>query len=112
MITNLHEWQTAAARTIVTSHGFERNLTEFCFGIGAESGELQNYLKKVMFQGHVLDQSHVSEELGDILWYLTAIATLFGIDLQDVVAKNESKRAIRYPNGFSEADSIARRDII
>jgi NTP pyrophosphatase (non-canonical NTP hydrolase) len=39
----------------------------------------------------VLDKEDLKKELGDILWYLSAVATDLGIDLDDVATTNYEK---------------------
>jgi NTP pyrophosphatase (non-canonical NTP hydrolase) len=43
----------------------------------------------------------VSDELGDVLWYLSDIASAYGLNLCDVALGNIRKLEARYPDGFT-----------
>lgn len=80
-------------------------------GIAGESGEVADYLKKVLGHGHDLDLMKLAKELGDVLWYVAALATLHGLRLDDVATINSTSCASGSPTAFTEADSIARKDV-
>lgn len=80
------------------------------FGLNGEAGELTDLLKKNLFHGHELDMEDLEKELGDILWYLSGLATVFGLQLDVVAEKNLTKLSKRYPNGFTVEDSKKRVD--
>jgi len=79
-------------------------------GLGGEAGEAIDMLKKHLFHGHKLDIKALEKELGDILWYLATTATTHGLDLEVIAVKNIEKLKTRYPQGFSEYDSIHRKE--
>jgi len=58
-----------------------------------------------------LDRSRLAGELGDLLWYVAAVASLHGLYLDDIAEQNIQKLLVRFPNGFTQADSIARADV-
>jgi len=71
-------------------------------GLGAESGELQEIVKKMLFQGKPLTADnvfHMKRELGDIMWYWINTCTALGLDPNDVIAENVKKLEARYPGG-------------
>lgn len=71
-------------------------------GLGAESGELQEIVKKMLFQGKPLNEEnlfHMKRELGDIMWYWTNACNALGFDLNEVIAENVRKLEARYPGG-------------
>lgn len=71
-------------------------------GLGAESGELQEIVKKMLFQGKPLSADnvfHMKRELGDIIWYWINTCTALGLDPNDVIAENVKKLEARYPGG-------------
>jgi NTP pyrophosphatase (non-canonical NTP hydrolase) len=110
----LDEYQRLAARTMTSERG-AMNRNGVCgdaLGLAGEAGEVTDLLKKHLFHGHELDRAKLAAELGDVLWYVSALATHLGVDLSDVAAGNIAKLQARYPQGFNEADSIARRDVV
>jgi NTP pyrophosphatase (non-canonical NTP hydrolase) len=106
----LNEYQELASRT-ARKDVKGKKLAEYGMGISGESGELTDYLKKVVFHQHQMDREHVREELGDILWYLSNTAKLCGWTLEEVATFNVEKLMKRYPDGFSSQDSIKRVDV-
>ena len=71
-------------------------------GLGSESGELQEIVKKMLFQGKPLNEDnifHMKRELGDIAWYWVIACNALGIDPNEVLAENVEKLKSRYPGG-------------
>jgi NTP pyrophosphatase (non-canonical NTP hydrolase) len=71
-------------------------------GLGSESGEFQEIVKKIFFQGKPLTDEnvwHMKRELGDILWYWINACRALNLDPNDVVAENVRKLESRYPGG-------------
>jgi len=94
----VHEWHD-----IVLSGCQRRGM-----GLAGETGELVDMLKKWIGHGHELNLTEVEKELGDILWYISEIATTLDLRLDQVAAKNMDKLVARYPEGFSEERSRNR----
>ena len=77
-------------------------------GIAGEAGEVADLVKKHVGHGHPLDRNKLAKELGDVLWYVAALAHDIGLDLSTVAALNVVKLRRRYPDGFSTERSINR----
>lgn len=85
------------------------HLVDWAMGLGGESGEVLDLIKHTIFHKEkTLDKMELAKELGDVLWYVSAIATTCGIDLADVAVLNNAKLAHRYNNGYSTEDSANR----
>ena len=85
------------------------HLLDWAMGLGGESGEVLDLIKHSVFhQEDNLDKMELAKELGDVLWYVSAIATTCGIDLADVAALNSAKLEHRYNKGYSVEDSANR----
>ena len=75
-------------------------------GLGSEGGELQEIVKKILFQGKPLNEEnifHMKRELGDIAWYWANACNALGLDPNEVLAENVSKLEARYPGGKFDA---------
>lgn len=92
----MNDYQRQAMRTS------NKDLSErdrlFCasLGLGGETGELLNLIRKEVLQGRPRDVLKIKEELGDCLWYIAEIAELYGLKLEEVAAHNLKKLQMRY----------------
>ncbi len=71
-------------------------------GLGSETGEFQEIIKKIFFQGKDLNQEnifHMKRELGDIMWYWINACRSLNLDPNDVIQENVNKLESRYPHG-------------
>lgn len=102
------EYQELAKRTANTEVEKREQYANYAMGLSGESGEVTDYLKKVLFHGHEMDREKLKDELGDVLWYLSNLADSAGIDLDDIAEWNIEKLKKRYPDGFSEERSKNR----
>ena len=105
----LNEYQRLAENTDQQPEGtsFEENPRSILvplLGLAGEVGELLGEHKKWLRDGdsYKLFPDRVKEELGDLLWYLSNVATKHGLTLQDVAAYNLTKTQRRW---HPEADS-------
>ena len=46
--------------------------------------------------------------MGDVLYYLTAICNILGIDITEIMLNNNAKLVARYKNGYSVEASLNR----
>lgn len=60
-------------------------------GLVGEVGELLGYMAKSIRDDYPLDPVNIKKELGDILWFVAAIANDFGFGLEDVAESNIKK---------------------
>lgn len=111
MAPDLYTYMKQASRTANTSRTSlskkEIRVLNWTLGL-AEVGELQNLIKKMIFHHHEVSVAQLTDEIGDIEWYLFAIMQEFGIDPYTVLRENIEKLHMRYPNGFTAKDSINR----
>lgn len=85
----MKEYSKEVEKLILTS-GDER-LIENTLGLVGESGEVAEKVKKYIRDKNVIDKEELVKELGDVLFYVTALANYIDSDLQDVADKNISK---------------------
>jgi NTP pyrophosphatase (non-canonical NTP hydrolase) len=104
------EYQNLASQTMNDTMEHHMELLNYAIGLGGEVGEILEPIKKHVFHGHDLDELKLKAEIGDCIWYLSAIATLNMIDLNDILEYNIQKLRARYPQGFSEEASRRRDD--
>jgi NTP pyrophosphatase (non-canonical NTP hydrolase) len=107
-IYTLLQYQSEAIRTFRASPDTSLELAILGLGIAGESGEVADHIKKLVGHGHEFDIPKIREELGDVLWYIAAIAHVLDMDLEDIANENVAKLRARYPEGFSEEASRNR----
>ena len=107
---DISDYQSLAARTIPDGVSENELLTNFCFGLVGEAGELIDHIKKVLYHGHKPDIAYIKKELGDQLWYLSGLASVLCIPLDEVAIENINKLKKRYPQGFSFESSVNRKE--
>ena len=83
-------------------------------GLGSETGEFVEIVKKMFLQGKPPSEDnifHMKRELGDIMWYwITACASL-GLDPYEVISENQEKLAARYGEKFEvERSEVRKKD--
>ena len=103
-----NEYQKAAMRTAGTFNK-KALLVNGVLGMGGESGECEDLVKKHIFQGHPLDLEHMAKELGDVAWYLAVTPYAIGYNLDDIFQMNVDKLMARYPDGFDAERSLHRQ---
>lgn len=81
-------------------------------GLSSETGEFNEIVKKICFQGKPLNEEniyHAKRELGDVLWYWTASCLALGLDPNDVMEENKLKLSKRFPTGSFSVDHSEHR---
>ena len=111
-----NEYQKLAARTLIDKPDREITDDEImiiwnAIGLAGEAGEVVDTIKKAIFHQHGLNQTQLIKEIGDVLWYVAALCTKLGIDMESVMIQNIEKLKRRYPNGYSSEDSRSRVDV-
>lgn len=68
------------------------------FGLAGETGEVTEPVKKWAWHHKPEpDREYMKKELGDVLWYLTLMASTFGLTLTEIMEANVAKLIARYP---------------
>ena len=77
--------------------GLESKLLNFaCLGLAEEAGEVAGLATRELWKQMPQKPEHWLEELGDVLWYLTAAAACRGYTLEDLYNYNVKKLEDRY----------------
>lgn len=105
---NIKTFQEKSQRTVdrdLTPTALASNLL---LGLAGETGEVVDLFKKHLYHGHGLYKPDLIEEMGDVMFYLVNIATLYDVDMEQVMKANYNKLLERYPEGFDKERSINR----
>lgn len=88
----------------------DRELNYLILGLAGEAGELVNKFKKFVRKGHVTldpermlhlttEERHIlSDELGDVLWYLARCGRVLGLRIEEMAMDNYTKLMTRKRN--------------
>ena len=97
------EYQKRALTTaIFHDHGLN-DLMHWVLGVNGEAGEIAEKLKKIIRDQNgeltEVDKKEIVKEIGDVLWYLSALASHFDATLDDIATSNLQKLASRHQRG-------------
>ncbi|MBE7517579.1 MAG: nucleoside triphosphate pyrophosphohydrolase family protein [Chloracidobacterium sp.] len=96
---NFEEYQSEASRTALYPRRLS-NLEYPTLGLTGEAGEVANVVKKIQRDhgGIISDdiRTKLKDELGDVLWYISACADELGITLTEIAEYNVAKLAKRH----------------
>ena len=95
------------------SHIKTPRLLTAALGLGSETGEFVEIVKKMFLQGKPATEDnifHMKRELGDIMWYWVTACASLGLDPYEVISENQEKLAARYGKKFEIERSEVRKD--
>ena len=82
-------------------------------GLGSESGEFVEIVKKMFLQGKPPSEEnifHMKRELGDIMWYWVTACAALELDPFEVISENQEKLEARYGKKFEINRSEVRKE--
>lgn len=98
---SFREYEEGAAKTAVYPH--EYHAVYPALGLAGEAGEVAEKVKKVIRdKGGVFmssDIDGIKKEIGDVLWYLTALSHDLGFTLEQAAQLNNEKLRDRQARG-------------
>jgi NTP pyrophosphatase (non-canonical NTP hydrolase) len=83
-------------------------LLHYTIGVITEANEMVVALAKAS-KGE-LDIVNMAEEIGDVNWYNSLICERLGVNMGEVLARNNAKLKARYPEKFT-SDNATNRDL-
>ncbi len=86
---NTQEYQTIIKKTAI--YPKEIGLAYCAMGLTGEAGEVADKIKKIYRDNTEVDAPAIAKELGDVLWYITAMANELGTDLETIMEMNYNK---------------------
>jgi len=104
----LSDYVAWTAKTCAKLDTHKEDIIHMIFGMQTEIGELTDIFKKNMAYEKDIDWVNVSEELGDLMFYIASFCRITGIDLDEVISTNILKLESRYPEKFTEYHALNR----
>ena len=96
-----------------TSEIISARLLTAALGLGSETGEFTEIVKKIFLQGKPPTEEnifHMKRELGDIMWYWSTACMALNLDPLEVIEENRAKLEARYGEQFEVRRSEYRKD--
>lgn len=96
---NFEEYQNEAKQTALYPNRL-KNLEYPTLGLAGEAGEVANIVKKIQrdFGGEITEETRakLKDELGDVLWYISACADELNLTLAEIAEYNVEKLSKRH----------------
>jgi NTP pyrophosphatase (non-canonical NTP hydrolase) len=106
----LSDYQRKSRRT--AEYPREAWLAYPALGLAGEAGEVAEHAKKAIRDdgGQISEQrrASMSKELGDVLWYVSQLASELGLDLNEIAEQNLEKLLSRQRRGVLSGDGDDR----
>lgn len=64
---------------------------DLCYGLITEVGEVVDIIKKGSRPGRSIDRVHLGEEIADVCWYLTRLASEYELSMEHLLDGNVEK---------------------
>lgn len=109
---DIETYSKLAIRTAPVETASLSGIVHAALGIGGESGEILDHVKKVAYNHRELDVNHLVAEIGDVMWYINMMLVTLGVDWSTVLEKNIAKLETRYPDLRYDPNRSLNRDVI
>lgn len=70
------------------------------------AGSISERIKKDDYHKRIIDRDALRSELGDLQWYIAAVALDYDMTLDEIATENLRKLLARYPGGFVTGGGI------
>lgn len=105
------EYRKKAYSAIQKHDSLKDAMSHWTIGLTEEAGEVNGVIKHALYNCENIPAVRLAEELGDVLWYVAALCTEAGINMDTLAELNLAKNAHKYPSGcFDAARSAARHE--
>ena len=105
---DFNDYQQHASETSMTPSELKGKIYYPAIGLAGEVGELLNKIKKIARDNKQADIDDIKGELGDVLWYVSELASQFGMSLEDVAKHNVAKLKSRKDRGMIQGSGDNR----
>lgn len=103
------------SRTLKNGGSDLKDLEHAVIGLAGETGEIADLYKRVaIYKSMDLHDPKVLKtfayEIGDTLWYLELLSRVIGYNMDTIIAMNEEKLKLRFPDKFDVQGTINKAD--
>lgn len=94
-------------KKLIKQQTLEEMKFHVALGLTGEAGEFADAVKRELIYNKGENVVNITEELGDLLWYLVAAMVIYELDWNEIIEQNYQKLKIRY-NGLQYSDKAAQ----
>ena len=106
----INEYQKRTYIAIQPHTDQKDEILNWSVGLCEECGEVMNHIKHHCWGNEDINLVEISKEIGDVMWYLSALCTVLNLNLETVAKLNMRKLEHRFGGEFTEAKSQARHE--
>jgi len=106
----IKEYQKRSYTAIQPHPDKKDEILNWAVGLSEEIGEVMNHIKHTFWGNEPINKLELAKEIGDILWYSSALATVLDLNLEAIANMNVSKLEHRFGGNFSEEQSKQRHE--
>ena len=106
----ISEYQKRAYIAIQPHTDQKDELLNWSVGLCEECGEVMNHIKHHCWGHEEIANIEIAKELGDVMWYLSALCTVLNLNFETVAKLNMRKLEHRFGGEFTEEKSKARHE--
>lgn len=106
----INEYQKRAYIAIQPHTDKKDEILNWSTGLSEEVGEVMNHIKHFCWGHEELNDVEIAKEIGDVMWYLSALCTALNLDFETVATLNLRKLEHRFGGVFTEEKSKARHE--
>lgn len=104
------EYQHEAYQNLKTHTDLKDEILDYVVSLSEEVGEVASIIKHHYYGQEDINIEELAKEIGDVLWYLSALSSSTNINLDTIAKINIGKLKHRYNNSFSVDKSKARHE--
>jgi NTP pyrophosphatase (non-canonical NTP hydrolase) len=108
----IEQYKELSERTLSKNFHMEdqskKDMLHAAIGLSTEANEILDHFKKVVFYGKEIDPVNLSEEIGDLMWYIAIFLRELDLDFESILDTNIKKLYARYGEKFSKDAALIR----
>lgn len=106
----INEYQKRTYIAIQPHTDKKDEILNWSIGLSEECGEVMNHIKHYCWGNEPINNVEIAKEIGDVMWYLSALCTVLNLNLETVAKLNMRKLEHRFGGEFTEEKSQHRHE--
>lgn len=107
---DINQYAATQAKLIKPMQTKTLSAVHMALGIGGEAGEVIDLIKKPFAYEREFDRIKITEEIGDLMFYISGLLGALDISWDEVLEGNVAKLATRYKTGSFSNEQALNRD--